>query len=148
MPFKAKMWDPFWKLQAACVRRMKQGPCDPSPSFGAGLSDSCQPQSALVLKVWRQLLQNTHHIKQQHRLPLSRAVPTFQGFYECNDIFSPHCPTAGHWELPSIMTVITGGDHWRDSVAQLEDKYFHWLLHKIMWTIYINDCINSHADIN
>lgn len=35
--------------------------------------------------------------------------------------FLPQGMTAGHWELPSIMTVITG-DHWRASLEQLEGE--------------------------
>lgn len=56
--FRARICDQFWKLQAACVSRINMVAMwsrllSPTSCFnsGAGLSDLCQPTSALALKV-------------------------------------------------------------------------------------------------
>lgn len=103
-----------------------------SPMSGAGLSDSCQPQSALVHQRKAAVHEHTSR-PAQPSLPLSHFMSTFQGFYkqgaDCYGIFL-QCLTVGHWELPSIMTVITG-DQWKalSLVLQHGNKtgHFYWI---------------------
>lgn len=125
----------------ACVRRKKPGWHGPASRWNSGavLSDSCQPQSALVLTAGRQLFQNQRHIKRRH--PLSDFTPNISRVSGTESwvCFSSQWPrTVCHWELPSIMTC-----HycWQlESLTQLQDKWSHWLAHKRIWTI----CINYH----
>lgn len=75
----------------------------PASCSTSGLSDSCQPQSALVVTVGR------HFTSSASPHPVTVHISRVSGTESrARRYFSAPRLTGGHWELPSIMTVITG----------------------------------------
>lgn len=77
----------------------------PASCSASGLSDSCQPQSALVLTVGRHSTSSASPPPPRDCAHISRVLGTESRAWR---YYSAPCLTGGYWELPSKMTVITG----------------------------------------